>query len=335
MLDACRAVAGLAIVWCHIATTFNSPDTDVSWIVGTYGVPFYLFVALYFAASGLHRDRDRPLTSYLAGRVRKLYLPFLVWTVAYALLTYIKNRHEGFRFPAHYLWTGSYTHLYFLPLLLACTAILALVVRPAGRSAALRYTLIVALIGAALAIGFVDVPQALVGNDVDDDVKTAMRNYLRAAPPALGAMAFALHFGRSTTRLIVPASVALTGLFVTVACVVGQMLGKATVLARAMSGLGWTLLAFGPWRATMLRPLAVVGRHSFGIYLSHVAFIRAGDAVITRLDIPRDSVPMQACVFAVSFAGAFILSACLARWRATEWIVGYEGEKVRKTLAQA
>ena len=77
----------------------------------------------------LDRDRDRSLPSYLVGRIRKLYLPFIVWTVAYALLTYIKNRHQGFQFPLHYFWTGSYTHLYFLPLLLACTTVLALLVR--------------------------------------------------------------------------------------------------------------------------------------------------------------------------------------------------------------
>jgi peptidoglycan/LPS O-acetylase OafA/YrhL len=335
MLDACRAIAGLAIVWCHVATTFNPDDTDTSWIIGTFGVPFYLFVALYFVASGLLRDPSRSLTGFLIGRVKKLYVPFLIWTVAYALLTYIKNRHEGFQFSAHYFWTGSYTHLYFLPLLLGCTTALALIVRPAARHPGVRYALIAVLVAAALAIGYVDVPHSLVTTDAHEDVTTALRNYLRAAPPALGAIAFALYFGRPGKRLVVPASVAITGLVVTITCVLGQMFGKVTVLARAMSGLGWTLLAFGPWRATLLRPLAVVGRHSFGIYLCHIAFIRTADAVITRLDIPRDSVPMQAGVFVGSFIGAFVLSACLARWPATEWIVGYEGEKVRKTLGKA
>jgi peptidoglycan/LPS O-acetylase OafA/YrhL len=332
MLDACRAIAGMAIVWCHVATTFNDPGADTSWIVGTFGVPFYLFVALYFVATGLLRDRSRALGPYLIGRVKKLYLPFLVWTFAYAALTYVKNRHEGWHFPANYFWTGSYTHLYFLPLLLACTVVLSLIVRPAARSTPLRLGMIALLIGAALAIGFIDVPQSLVTVDDRDYITATTRNYLRAAPPALAAIAFALHFGRSARRLVVPASVAIAGMVTTVACVVGQMIGKPTMLARALSGMGWTLLAFGPWQALALRPLAVIGRHSFGIYLCHVAFIRAADAVITRFSIPRDYVPMQAGVFVVSFVGALVLSACLARWRATEWIVGYEGEKIRKTM---
>ncbi|MFT3787499.1 MAG: acyltransferase [Tepidisphaeraceae bacterium] len=322
------------IVWCHVDTNFNPSGDSRSWLVGTFGVPFYLFIALMFVALGFARDPKRAVGPYLIGRVKKLYVPFLVWTVVYALLTYAKHRDEPFQFPLHYLWAGSYTHLYFLPLLLTCTVLLSLVVKPLMRHAALRYAVITLLVAGTAAIAWVDMPESFRRIDPERSDLTTLRDFYRAAPAALGALAFALAFGRKGKRLQTVASVSLVGGAVTVICVAAQILGRPMMLARTLSGFGWTLLALGPWRGAWLKPLAWVGRHSFGIYLAHIAFIRAADMGL-RMRGVEPTVPVQLFVWAVAFTGAFVLSALLAQSPWTEWIVGYEGEKVRRTMGVA
>jgi surface polysaccharide O-acyltransferase-like enzyme len=340
LLDAARAVAGALIVWCHVNTTFyTGEDASYSWIAGTFGVPFYLFVALMFCVVSFARDPGQSTGAYLVGRVKKLYLPFLVWSGVYLALTFLKTRSfSELGLSWTMLFSGSREHLYFLPLLLICTTVLALIAKRVIKSEQLSLTLGIPMAAAGLFIAFLDLPRGLhTAHPADgsrgSDFAIAMMNYYRALPAALWAMAFALYFGRSGRRLQTAGIVGVMGGVVTVVCIVGQIIGKPNMLARSLSGIGWMLLACAPWNWSWLKPLAIVGRHSFGIYLAHIAFIRVAVMVIERRGIEL-SLPLELLVFAFAFVGSFVLSVVLSKSPLTDWMVGYDAVKVRSTLGK-
>jgi len=87
-LDAARFVAAVAICWLH---SCDSPELRDSRVIGTFGVPFYVFAATFFLARGFWRDPQRLLTTYYASRFRRLYLPFLAWSAIYLLARDLKH----------------------------------------------------------------------------------------------------------------------------------------------------------------------------------------------------------------------------------------------------
>lgn len=317
LLDAVRLLAAAGVIIAHV-TTELFPHSPL-WALGSFSVPFYLFAALYFTVRGFRKDPGRTIPSYLLGRLLKLYLPFLFWNVAYDVMHLVKYPDSPMSSPLSLAWAATYAHLYFLPLLAAATFLVVLFIRPILASSVFRIMLsVLALSGAVYSTWFIHLPE--VDADTDPSIQT-LYHFVRTLPPTLFAIVFAIWVGTRDRPLRVPPKLGLLGLALMLAALATQVQFSPHPMMRTLSGFGLILIAFTPFYAKSLRPVAALGRYSYGIYLSHVAFIRIALTVTSHFGVPQNEL-LAIGVGTFAFVCGALLSVVLAQSKWTSWIVG-------------
>jgi peptidoglycan/LPS O-acetylase OafA/YrhL len=321
-LDAARLVAILAVVFLHSTETPALKRFD---LVGTFAVPFYLFASLYFQARSLRRTApSRNIAEYVVSRLKRLYLPFLAWTVIYLVARNAKHLFVSnappVAFEWHHLWTGSAHHLWFLPFLIIASLLSAFAARFSNTRPTLRRAIIAAcaLLGGILAVA----PRPAWLNHIAGQEGYFFYQCWRALPSAfLGlALAWILSTADDDDSLITPI-VGLAGALLTIGTVTDQLINGYSRLERTLSGLGWMLAALATWRGPWVNWMARGGRNAYGIYLTHVLFIEGVQAVAHRAGF-GSSVGLDAVTIAAGFGGGLLLTNLLSRSRRTAWLNG-------------
>ncbi len=121
-LDFTRLAAAYSIVWLH---TPRSPQLTHWTVLGRFAVPFFTAGAVFFVIDGLRRQPQCTLREYTVNRFRRIYVPFLAWSLIYLVFKAGKklalpdepNDFSGIEV----LWTGTYWHLWFMPFILLVT----------------------------------------------------------------------------------------------------------------------------------------------------------------------------------------------------------------------
>src|SRR5882762_389721 len=117
MLDAARGLGSLAVIWVH--TIIDSPDLAKTAAFARYGTAFFVITAVFFLLHGISSKPDEGFAVYAAQRFRRLYLPFLVWSLIYLLLRTMNRAFVVQKEPVHLnvsrLFMGTARHLWFLP----------------------------------------------------------------------------------------------------------------------------------------------------------------------------------------------------------------------------
>jgi peptidoglycan/LPS O-acetylase OafA/YrhL len=317
LLDSVRLVAAVGVIISHVTTELY-PDSPL-WAMGSFSVPFYLFAALYFTVRGFKKDPQRQTGTYLLGRVLKLYLPFVVWNFAYEIMHKLKYPQIPMTSPSTMLWGATYAHLYFLPLLGVATLVVVLLMKPIQRSPLFRVALSVILVALAILSTMLWQPAPL-SIDPPADEQT-IHHVLRTLPSALLAIVFAIWAGTRSKPLHVSPKAGLLGVALMLTTLTYQIQFEPQPILRTLSGLGLVLIAFTPFYSPNLKPVAMIGRYSYGIYLSHVAFIRIGLNLAAHFGIPQGlSLAIGVGCFAL-ISGA-LLSMILAQSKWSSWIVG-------------
>jgi peptidoglycan/LPS O-acetylase OafA/YrhL len=325
MLDVARLVAAAGVIAAHVIDEFFPGNP--AWVFGSFAVPFYLFVAIYFTVRGFSGNDNRAVGPYLRGRVIKLYVPFLLWNVIYDVFHVLYHPGERMTPLWQIAWAAVYTHLYFLPFLLGVTILLGVAVRPLLRSPSRLYIAVAAL--TVLAIVVACGPQPVWLADLQNITHETLWNFYRAIPSACLAACVALLLARFR---IVPRSsavIAFFGLTLTLACLFLEYRFGQQGLLRAGSGVGVALIAFSTLRASWLAPLAAMGRLSFGVYLSHMLVIRIVVAFAHGFDWPRDA-RVAVVVGVAALVGGLAISGALASSRWTRWMIGCESPAKRR-----
>ena len=143
----------------------------------------------------------------------------------------------------------------------------------------------------------------------------------RGLPTAFWALAIALTFAVGGKLPKTPLRLAVAGGVALVAALLAQRTFGATKLLRAVSGLGALSLALYPMRTTGLAWLGAFGQFSFGIYLSHVVFLRVVTLWTERYDI-KPSLALDVFAFLLAFFGGLVLTMLLCRSRWKKWTLG-------------
>ena len=318
LLDTARVVAAMGIVWVHAATSATGVLFQP---IGTFGVPFYTFIAVLFMARSLTRDNARTLGQYTRSRFFRIYTPFLFWSAVYMAMGDAKAIASHQSIP-HFDWAifyaGGFEHLWFLPFLMIVTIAGAVIVRAVehrSRARAAATLILLALGGAAC---FAQEP-AWIGRRSDD--LYFWRFAFRALPTVFWSIALALltvfngKLPRSTPMIAVGGALLFAS-----ALILEGLLTPLPVL-RSMAGLGCLLVALLPFTSPLLARLGKLGPHSYGIYLSHIAFLRVITLLTERLHTPT-SLKLDIASFAVAFIGATVLSVLLSQSAWTRWTVG-------------
>jgi peptidoglycan/LPS O-acetylase OafA/YrhL len=314
-LDAVRFLAIAGIVWRHAAeTTSDAP--------GFFGVPFFLIVSLLLLGRSVGGRSDEPVLPLLRRRAARLYVPFLFWCVVYEGLRQAKAlRHGEFNTDAltpYALLGGTARHLWFLPFLLLCMCVAIPLLTWAARSIR-RGTIIgvVAVVAAAVVIAL-PVPTKLTGT-LPPDQEFSLSFY-QAVPAALLGLGLATVLGLSKVVTRWGYAVGVIGLIGVVLTTAGQWrLAEPTLLLSTLGGIAAWLVAGSPLSG--VATLAWLGRLSFGIYLSHVVFLRVIAQVAAAKHV-GPSPALDAAAFAVALGGSAILTLALRRSKYTRWTIG-------------
>ena len=313
MLDVCRLLAAYAIVWLHTPRPDAWADLG---LLGRFAVPFFTAAATFFAWQAGSRASDRTVTGYASSRLMRIYVPFLAWSGIYLAFKGAKALllpGEPNDFPGvDLLWLGSFYHLWFMPFVLLVTLSVFCLARCVARHRMREMaTLIVALIAgwqiawlpadrAASAVGFGQLA-------------------LDALPSACWAVALAIAYqsggrkwlsSRRVGIICLMAAVALTFLL--------YALGRNSAIEN-LSGLALLIFTLGDWSSPLLERIARLGPLAYGIYLSHLLFIKTLEAAQSKLHV-QPALTTALAIFILAAAGSTLLAWLLSRWRATRWL---------------
>ncbi|HEV8608293.1 MAG TPA: acyltransferase [Tepidisphaeraceae bacterium] len=328
MLDAARGLGCIGVIWVH--TVIDSPDLARAAALARFGTAFFAIAAIFFLLHGLSSKASDGITSYALQRFRRLYLPFLVWSLIYMILRNGKRlllTDDGLVLlgPSRLL-LGTARHLWFLPfILMACIACYPL------RSILTRLRfgrLIIAF--AFAAIGLVvarircpDLPR------LEPYIGKFYLNAWMFLPGVLWGIALASLHPLLPRKLTATPLIAILGLAILIGATTWlwfvsevPFVDSRSVpsLPRNLSGLGLLLVALYPLRSRLLSPLAAFGRTTYGVYLVHLLFVDplqllARHAHLGRhwwLDIPT---------FLLSVLLSYLLVRLLRSSKFSSWLI--------------
>jgi len=116
-LDAGRVLATYGVMWTHVA---EMQGHSPSWAaLGRFGTSFYVAAAVFFAARSATKPSPPRFEQALRQRLQRLLVPFLLWSLIYAVFYYIVTRPTGMSLGELAKWWGPFAgtarHLWFLP----------------------------------------------------------------------------------------------------------------------------------------------------------------------------------------------------------------------------
>jgi hypothetical protein len=116
-LDAGRVLATYGVMWTHVAEMQD--QTPAVAALGRFGTSFYVAAAVFFAARTATKQNPPPFRLAIRQRVKRLLVPFVLWSAIYAVFYYIVTRPSGMSVSELIKWWGPFAgtarHLWFLP----------------------------------------------------------------------------------------------------------------------------------------------------------------------------------------------------------------------------
>lgn len=320
-IDVIRFFAAASIVFVHAA---KSPTLDYTRNLFRFAVPFYLFASLYFQSASLRRNTRRTYAELVIARIKRLYYPFLAWSVIYLLarnfkrIVVLHNPPVGLNIGL--LWKGVEYHLWFLPFLLFWSVLLVTIHRVLLRQSRMwRWPLIVIAITAGLVFALSDMPASW--DEEFDNPTYAYVQYWRATPAALWGLAFAWLMTMGPIVYSVSLGMGIAGIALTVGCSIQQARYGIQLIPRGLSGLGCMLAALAPWKGSAVSVLARLGRYSYGVYLCHILITELIQVAANKAHF-APSVPRDIVTFVLTFAGSLAFAIALGSSRRLAWLNG-------------
>lgn len=243
-IELLRLVAALGIVWFHM----QAPGARIAYSA----LSLFLILTAFFAAETAIRGGG---TRFWAGRVRRIALPWLAWSVFYLVLDWV--RYGGLAPELSLddpllLLIGLSIHLWFLPFVLIISGPIRLVARRIQSSRA--------ALGSAVGA----VPLALAGFYLQNRVAlpAPLAQWAVALPAVCYGVVAAL--GRRWHGRLVP--ILFVGAVIAAGLALGTTEGLAQLaIAASAFEIGWGVDL--EWWLGI--DFSMLGRLSFGIYLIH------------------------------------------------------------------
>ena len=281
-IDAARFVSAVAVLWIHTAESV----TGQSWIpICRVAVPFFTvsMVSLTLSHYLRHTSGDS-WTQYAMRRFNRLYVPFLLWSLVYLGLRFLKHQivtsgSQPIVLSPATLLTGTAHHLWFLPFAFFVT----LMVYPARRiysHSPVRQLRMWGTLFFLVGLIFSAVPCPVVVEAVEHPV-TYFIGMSWAAMPAVfyGGAAAAL-----LPSLPGSATVWVGGVgFV----LVGVLLPFEGMFANLQCLGGLFLWIVAQSRLSFVNPILVTaaGAVSFSLYLTHVAVVECLQVIAKKMNL--------------------------------------------------
>src|SRR5688572_30670019 len=112
-VDVAKIAAAAAVVWIHVTACEQSREFLP---LCRFAVPFFSAAAVYFVLQKALSDKTLSFSCYTVQRVRRLYLPFLIWGMFYLVERLAKQLITGSGSPIIWspalLLNGTTQHLW-------------------------------------------------------------------------------------------------------------------------------------------------------------------------------------------------------------------------------
>jgi len=115
--DICRGSAIFFVIGIH---TYSYDSSLINLFVRQFlncAVPLFLAISGYFIGRK-HFDNKRVFFSFFKKQTKKVYIPMLLWSVPWLLISIMKNTFD--RWSIFYLFIGGFSIYYFIPLIMQC-----------------------------------------------------------------------------------------------------------------------------------------------------------------------------------------------------------------------
>ncbi len=310
-----RFVAMVSVVWIH---TPRSPGLVNATDWARFAVPFFTASAVYLAMDAARRNPLRPWRTYVVSRAMRLYVPFLAWSAIYLAAQVVRDAilpgGERDRTITDLLVWGSAYHLWYIPFVALVTAMGYGLARWAIQDETFRAH--VAWVNALLGCAALLLADRIEATDLRDEIK-----YAWSALPAafLTCSLFAAWWLRSRGQPVSRPFARLGTL--SAACGIAWLhLAGRNSAVETLAGLALLVAALGPSFPSWLAGWRGVTSLSFGVYLSHLLFIKTAQSVIdkTGCDV---SVGQDLAVYLLAVGGSLALTGILMRVRGTRWLI--------------
>jgi peptidoglycan/LPS O-acetylase OafA/YrhL len=312
MFDVTRLLAAYSIIWLH---TPRSAELVGSTVLGRFAVPFFVAATVFFVWQGLIAKPGRDFGSYAWSRFTRIYLPFLAWSAIYLAFKAAKGMampDQPNDFPGwEFLWTGSFYHLWFMPFIL----VVSLGVFKLGQ-AVIERPVIEWMVGfgcLVLGEGIALWPQGPWFQGPQ------LSLIYQAMPAVFWGVALSVVVHRGPTKLLETTEAGVLGLLTMAAGLAWLWHFGRNTMAETVAGIGCTVVALAPWSNHLLQVVGRFGPLAYGIYLSHLLFIKTAESVLAKLGAgPSETVDVA--VFLVAVVGSTALAWSLSQSRYTRWL---------------
>jgi surface polysaccharide O-acyltransferase-like enzyme len=314
-LDLARLAAAYGVIWIHTPRTEQLLHSRV---LGRFAVPFFVAAAVLFVCDSVRRYPHRTYLKFAYARVVRLYVPFLAWTVIYLLFKAAKaaaapeltNELPGWEA----FWAGGFYHLWFMPFILVISILAFGVARFAiGHASREAAAGMLSLLG-AIVLAFMPPPAWVAG------VGSWGKLEWNALPAALAGLALAASCGCHPGLVSQRPKSAIASMLVALGCMGWLWYSPRATEAATLAGVSVLIAALACPASLIPRACQALGGLAFGIYLSHLLFIKTAEAIAAKLHWPIDG-QLDVAIFLVAVVASTALSYLLSRWRATRWLV--------------
>ena len=286
-LDIARFVAALAVIWIHACRSETLSSTSS---LARFAVPFFTAAAAWSMARSFAKQQPSWF-QFALKRMERLYVPFLLWSIAYILFKIGKRAllpDQDCDLPGiEMLWQGGAYHLWFIPFVIVASLALFPIADWVAGDATRPFPAALCALTVGILIGLFA--------PMDDGSGAFWILAIQASPSFLWGLAFAwCSMASASTDAARPSngtSFQLNGMLLTLlfaASLLSQPFGSRETLLE--NGAGCCLLLFAvagiqssPTSRWPLTSLAYLGQISFGIYFGHLMILKVGEAIARKL----------------------------------------------------
>ncbi|MEI8195198.1 MAG: acyltransferase family protein [Phycisphaerae bacterium] len=322
MFDAIRIIATLAVIYFH---SIESETLRASGVIGRFSVAFYTLAAMIFMVRGIRRHPERGLWDYATMRFRRLYLPFLGWSLITAgSLMLLHLFDSGTAVPAievDSLVTGLAPQLWFIPfILVGGIALFPLTKLTLGER---RWELLLACAAGIVALSLDWIPW----NDPPLQQLPLVGKLLALSWHRWSALYWGLTLAILYTRWLrgtkLSGWMACGGLGLLLVTTAYQWIYGIVPALKVCGGLGVCLLAFAPWKHVLISKLGQLAPLSFGMYMSHTLWIGTARTLANYYGLPT-CWQRDVLVFLLAVLASLLTVRILATSPMFEWLTGKE-----------
>jgi surface polysaccharide O-acyltransferase-like enzyme len=318
LVEIARWIAIYAIIYLH---SVRSEDLIASTSLTRFAVPFFVAACVFFVFQGVEHKPGRTLLQYAAGRLLRIYVPFLGWCGIYAAFKLIKgvflpDQPNEYTTGIEILWEGTFYHLWFLPFIVLVSLVSFVVAKAVRAVESLRWPIAVG----SLAAGAMLTMPAVVGPIAHHHRPSQF--ILDALPAAFWTMALGIALGhkrrladgRCERPVVDLALLPLLG------CLVWLGLHGRSAMVENLAGVSLLVAALREVKQPLIQRLERMSPLIFGVYLAHLLPIKVFEALGTRLGF-SPSWQVDLAIFLLSAVAAPLIAWLLYRFRGTRWLV--------------